>query len=395
MITGTPPNPPDLGLNENALAEEASRYRAIFSTAIETIVTINEKGIVQSFNPAAEKLFGYSADQIIGRNVSVLMPEPYSHEHDDYLANYVLTGNAKIIGIGREVTCRRKDGSIFPASLAVSEFQLTGERGFAGFIQDLSERKEHERQAQRWRDELERQVEERTAELARANEEMEHFAYILSHDLQTPLRGIHNYVDFITEDMKSGATESAYQNLERLGRAADQLNRMVTELLGYSRIGRSDIEIVEIDVRALLDNIIETSADEPNYTVTIHGEMPKLWAPLTMIRQVFQNLIENGLKYNRSAERRVEISARSLNSGSHRWLFAFHDNGIGIDPEHHGTIFQMFKRLHSQKTFPGTGIGLATVRKCVQQLGGSITVESKPGEGSTFYVELPEGKQPA
>lgn len=389
-VVGTGVDLTEMRAAQKELAEGYSRDRAIFNTAIEAIITISEKGIVQSFNPAAERLFGYQADQMIGRNVSVLMPDPYSHEHDTYLANYLRTGQAKIIGIGREVTGRRKDGTVFPASLAVTELKTREGRGFAGFMQDLSERKEHERQVERWREELERQVQERTAELAQANEEMEHFAYILSHDLQTPLRGIHNYVDFITEDIRSGAADSACQNLERLGRAADQLNTMVSDLLEYSRIGRSDLEFIQIDTRQLIDEIVRSMVLEPDCRVEIKTDLPRIWAPLTLLRQVFQNLIENGLKYNRSPEKVLEISAEALPGNPRRWRFAFRDNGIGIDPEHHGTIFQMFKRLHSSKTYPGTGIGLTTVRKSLQQLGGTIKVESAPGSGSIFIVDLPE-----
>ncbi|MBI1785631.1 PAS domain S-box protein [Candidatus Sumerlaeota bacterium] len=375
--------------SDSMLSDSAERLRAIFDTAVECIITISSEGIVEAFNNAAQKLFGYAPGEVIGRNVKMLMPSPFREEHDAYIANYLNTGKAKIIGIGREAVGKRKDGTTFPMKLAVSEVKLADRILFTGFIEDLTERKRFEKEAEEARDELERRVEARTAELARANEELEHFAHTISHDLRTPLRGIRNYVDFIMEDMAGKVVGESAADLKRLGRATDELERMIQELLNYTRIGRVESSPQNIDTRQMIQSIVGDIGPRDGREVVINGKLPMIFAPQGTVRQIFQNLIENGLQYNKSNPRRVEISASRVDEDSGRWLFAFRDNGIGIDPQYHQKIFGMFKRLHSDEDYPGTGIGLAAVRKALQHLGGSIRVESEVGKGSTFWVELP------
>src|SRR5882724_8415078 len=169
-------------LSQAALHDSEERLRAILQTAVEGIITIDERGIVESMNPAAEKTFGWKAAEVIGKNVSTLMPAPYRQEHDGYLHNYATTGHAKIIGIGREVLGQRKDGSVFPMDLAVSEVRLAGRRLFTGFVRDISERKRAElRQA------------ELTQTLAEKNKELETIVYVASHDLRSPLVNIQGF----------------------------------------------------------------------------------------------------------------------------------------------------------------------------------------------------------
>ncbi len=172
---------------ETGLRDSEARQYAILQTAVDGIITIDEWGIVESFNPAAERLFGYPAAEVIGQNISLLMPSPYREEHDGYLARYLQTGEQKIIGIGREVRGQRRDGTTFPIALAVSEVHLDGRRLFTGIVHDLTARVQAEEALRRTRDELEVRVQERTAELMAANEEVRRFAYIVSHDLRAPL----------------------------------------------------------------------------------------------------------------------------------------------------------------------------------------------------------------
>jgi len=368
------------------------RIRAIFESVIEPIVAINERGIIEALNPAVERQFGYTAEELIGQNVSLLMPEPYASDHDRYIRRYLESGEAHIIGIGREAEAKRKDGTTFPIYLSVSESRMEGGRRiFTGFIQDLTERKEHERQAAAWTRELERRVQQRTAELTATNQELEHFSYAISHDLRAPVRGIRNYVDFLVEDLGGQVSGETAEDLERLGRAARELDQMINELLDFSRIGRTEATPEAIDAAQLLDDIRRAAAPGPDRQVIVRGELPRLRLPLGLVRQIFTNLIENGLTYNTSSTPRVEITARRLDAQEPPvWEFAFSDNGIGIEPEYHDQIFQIFQRLHKKQDYPGTGIGLAAVRKAVGYIGGSIRLTSEPGRGSTFYVQVPE-----
>jgi len=172
---------------EAVLRDSEARTHAILQTAVDGIITIDDRGIVESFNPAAERLFGYTADEVIGQNINMLMPSPYREEHDGYIARYLQTGEPHIIGIGREVRARRRDGTTFPIALAVSEVHLAGHRMFTGIVHDLTARVQAEEALRHARDELEVRVQERTAELTAANEEIKRFAYIVSHDLRAPL----------------------------------------------------------------------------------------------------------------------------------------------------------------------------------------------------------------
>lgn len=373
------------------LLERQSRLRAVLDTAVESIITINENGVIQDFNPAAEKLFDYRAEEVIGRNVKVLMPSPYREEHDGYLEAYLKTGVAKIIGIGREVEAQRRDGTAFPIDLSVSEFKVDGRPMFTGIIRDISERKAHEREARIWAEELERRVEEGTRELRLANQELRELNYFISHDLRAPLRAVRNYVDFLAEDLEGRVEGSTAEDLRHLQQANREMQAMVEDLLAYSRLSQGKtLTPAEIDVRHLVESIGSQLKGKSNHEVIAEGQLPRLNAPEVLVRQVFQNLIENGLKYNESETPEVRVSATRLEGDPAIWEFTFRDNGIGIDGKHHEEIFRMFRRLHTSERYVGTGIGLAGVNKAAQLLGGSVRLESSAGQGSTFYVELPE-----
>lgn len=373
------------------LIERQGRLRAILDTAVESIVTIDEFGRIEDFNPAAEELFGYEAKEVIGRKVNVLMPPPYREEHDGYLEAYLETGERKIIGIGREVQAQRRDGSVFPIDLSVSEFQANGQRMFTGIIRDISERKAYEHEARIWQEELERRVEEGTRELTLANEELRDLNFFIAHDLKTPIRAVHNYVDFLAEALEGKLEGDAADDLKHLKQANQELHSMVEDLLAYSQLGQGrHLTPTENDIRSLIDSIGSQLTAKNGHRVTAEGEFPTVHAPEFLLRQIFQNLLENGLKYNESETPEIKISARRLQGKPASWEFKFEDNGIGIDAKHHEEIFRMFRRLHTDDRYVGTGIGLAGVKKAAQLLGGAIRLESSPGEGSAFFVRLPE-----
>ena len=178
---------------EVALRDSEARQHAILQTAVDGIITIDERGTVESLNPAAERLFGYTADEVIGQNISLLMPAPYREAHDGYLTRYLQTGEPHIIGIGRDVRGQRRDGTTFPMALAVSEVRLDDRRLFTGIVHDLSARVQAEEALRQAHDALEQRVQERTAALQEANEDIRRFAYIVSHDLRAPLINLHGF----------------------------------------------------------------------------------------------------------------------------------------------------------------------------------------------------------
>ena len=382
---------------DTALTDSEARMRAILETAVEGIITIDAAGVIESVNPAAERLFGYTASELIGKNVSCLMPSPDRERHDDYLRNYVQTGEAKIIGIGREVVGRRKDGSLFPMDLSVSEVRLAQERLFTGFVRDISERKK---------------AEEKLAELARSladkNRELEAIVYVASHDLRSPLvniqgfsKELHRACERVTarllagegaanqsEEIKGILTQDVPEAIEFIQAGVAKIDALLSGFLRFSRLGRAALSIQRLDMNKLLASIVQTmefQIKQAGATVRLE-RMPDCLGDETQINQVFSNLIDNALKY-RAAGRpaQVTISGRVENG---RAIYSVQDNGIGIAPAHQEKIFEIFHRLNPFEG-EGEGLGLTIAQRILERQNGRISVQSAEGAGSTFFVSLP------
>lgn len=375
---------------EQALRESEARTRAILAAAVDAIITINERGMIDSVNPAGERLFEYRAEELIGRNVNVLMPEPYHCEHDGYLANYRASGRKKIIGIGREVVGRRKDGTTFPMHLAVSEVLLGDRRLFTGIVRDISERVTAEQHLR----ENATQLQERNAELTRSNQELDDFAYIASHDLKEPLRGIHNYATFLIEDYHDKIDTEGQSKLHTLKRLTQRLETLLDSLLEFSRVGRVDLAIGDTDLGVVLAEVVDSlriTLQEKTIDVRIPRPLPTVQCDRVRVAEVFRNLITNAMKYNDKAEKWVEIGFDRGSNGAGPPVCFVRDNGIGMREKHFESVFRIFKRLHGRDKFGGgTGVGLTIVKKIVERHGGRVWIESIVDEGSTFYFTLAE-----
>jgi two-component system sensor kinase FixL len=359
--------------------KEVSEFRAVFQAAVDAILTIDGNGIIASLNPAAERIFGYAAQEVMGRNVSVLMPSPYREEHDGYLAKYIDTGDKQIIGIGREVKGRRKDGTEFPMYLSVAEVQVEEGRRFVGIVRDISE----EAQLKEAREQLIEQLEQKNAELER-------FTYTVSHDLKSPLITIKGFLGGLEKDARAGNFERHNADIARIGKAADQMKLLLDDLLELSRVGRIVSPPEPISLSELAAQTIELLSGpiaERGAVVTVHDPLPTIEGDRTRLTEVLQNLIENALKFSRDGEpARIEIGASGHEEG--RAVCFVRDEGVGIDPKYTNKVFGLFERLdHLQE---GTGVGLALVKRIVEFHGGRVWVESVGlGRGSTFYFTLP------
>jgi PAS domain S-box-containing protein len=388
---------------ESQLLESDARTRAILAAAVDAIIIIDELGKIESLNGAAEMLFGYLAEEMVGNNVKMLMPAPYRGEHDSYLSNYTTTGIKKIIGSGREVMGLRKNGDTFPMDLAVSEVQIGGRRLFTGIVRDITERKKAEAQL------LENAAElrERNEDLLRSNQELDAFAYIASHDLKEPLRGIHNYASFLIDDYADKLDEEGKDKLETLKRLSQRLDGLLDSLLEISRLGRVDFLPKEFDLDVVMHEIIDSlqiSLTERNVSVKIPRPLPRVRGDAVLLGEVLRNLITNGMKYNEKPERWIEIGytadpppkasgqarlSASASASARSIALYVRDNGIGIPEKHFEAIFRIFKRLHSRDAYGGgTGVGLAITKKVIERHGGDIWLESEPGVGTTFYFTL-------
>ncbi len=361
------------------LQAAAARYGAIVENTVDGIVNIDERGNIETFNRACENIFGYTAAEVLGQNVKILMPEPYYSEHDTYLKNYSDTGHRKIIGIGREVQGKRKDGTIFPIDLAISEVKLGKKPNFTGIIRDITDRKKAEAIQQKL-----------ITKMAESNEDLEHFAYICSHDLQEPLRMVRSYtqkMEMYFADKNLEARPQKY--MKYIVEGAFHAQNLINEILSYSRMDfESKQETVDLQkIIGIANHNIRTLIEDKGASISLLT-LPKITGNRVLMIQLFQNLISNAIKY---CKQKPQITIRSKDAGEY-WQISVQDNGIGIAPEYYNKVFLIFERLHSRFEYGGTGLGLAICKKIVERHGGKIWVNSEVGSGSTFFLTLPKSK---
>ncbi len=368
---------------------ESSRLKAIIETAIDGIITIDDKGIIDTINPAAAKMFGYQANEVIGKNVRMLMQEPERSNHDRYIRQYQETGEKKIIGIGREVLGLKKDGNTFPFRLAISEMSVDGQQMFTGIIHDLSEQKQAEEKLRRY-----------AAELERSNRDLEDFAYISSHDLQEPLRKIRTFGSRILLKEEQNLSDKGRDYLRRVLSASERMQRLINDLLSFSRVSTKAQSFQQVDLNQVIKEVLsdlEIVIHRTHAHIECENVISEIDADPTQMRQLFQNLISNALKFSKpNVSPRINIEKKKLLREevnvlglSKEWVeIAISDNGIGFDEKYAEKIFTIFQRLEGSK-YEGSGIGLTICKRIVTQHGGFITAKSETGVGTTIRVLLP------
>jgi len=367
-----------------ALQASESRLRTVLDSMVDGVIVIDERGTIESFNPAAERLFGYRADEVTGRNVSLLMPEPHAAAHDGYLRRYLETGEARIIGVGREVTGRRRDGSTFPMDLAVNPMASGGRRCFVGVVRDISARKAVEL-------ELVHALE--TAQVAsRAKSE---FLSSMSHELRTPMNAILGFAQLL--HMDRGLGDEQKDNVAEILKAGRHLLALINEVLDLSRIESGKLAL-SMEPVALMDLVEECAALVESGAVrqglSLERDLAQCehrWvrADRLRLKQVLINLLSNAVKYNRRGGQ-VRITCGFATPG---WVrLSVSDTGLGIPEDRQAELFTAFNRLgrENSTTIEGSGIGLVISKKLVELMGGEIGMESRPDWGSTFWVELAE-----
>ena len=326
---------------------EQERLDTIINTAVDGIIVIDAHGRVEAFNPAAERLFAYRQAEILGRNVNLLMPSPYRDEHDGYLARYLATGRAKIIGAGREVAGLRKDGTTFPLHLSVGEMIIAGERKFTGILHDLSARVR-----------MEEQLREQ-ASLARLGE----MAAVIAHEVKNPLAGIRGAIQVLEKRQLPDSTDARMMN-EIVARI-DALDELMKDLLLFAR--PKVVRLRATDVVPLVASTASLLATDPalvDVEVAITGSAPPIPADGEMLRIVFQNLLVNGAQAMQGRGR-IDVAVETVDSTCQ---IAFTDRGPGIASEIREKIFTPFFTTKSR----GSGLGLPTAKRLIEAHQGRI-----------------------
>lgn len=366
---------------EEELKAREAHLRSILETVPDAMVVIDEQARIQSFSTAAERLFGYGPDEVMGENVKMLMPSPYREQHDAYMSRYLTTGERRIIGIGRMVVGQRKDGSTFPMELAVGEMRSNDRRYFTGFIRDITERQKTETRLQELQSEL--------VHMSRFTA-LGEMASTLAHEINQPLTAIANYLKGSRRLLEKSTDEHAPMLREALNQAADQALRagqVIRHLREFVARGESERHIEN------LPKLIEEAsalalvgAKEKGIRVAFRfdRDAPLVFADRIQVQQVLLNLIRNAMEAMQDAPRReLVVATRALpQEGLVEVQVA--DTGTGIAPEITSQLFQPFVTTKKH----GMGVGLSICRTIVEAHGGRIWVESKPGEGTAFRLTL-------
>jgi PAS domain S-box-containing protein len=365
---------------EEALRESEERFRSLSAAAFEAIV-VHEGGILIRANDQYYKMFGYEPEELMGKQalMSTVAPETLESMKKNIAAGVL--GPYESIG-------QKKDGTKFPIEIRVREIKYEGRKVRAAAIMDITERRAAEKALQEYRDHLEDLVKERTAELARSNADLEQFAYVASHDLQEPLRMVASFTQLLAKRYQGKLDADADEFIAFAVDGASRMQRLINDLLAYSRVTTRKNPFLRVECDKVLDSVINNLklAIDESGAIIARDPLPAVMGDPLQVGQIFQNLITNAIKFRSDEPLQIHISADLKDTD---WVFSFRDNGIGIDSDQYERIFVIFQRLLDKKGTPGTGIGLAICKKIVENHGGRIWVESRPGEGSVFYFTIP------
>ena len=397
--------------------EHESRLNAIIENAIDGIITIDQRGIVETVNPAAAKIFGYDAQEIIGNNIKMLMPEPDRSAHDQYIENHHRTGIKKIIGIGREVLGRKKDGSTFPFLLSVSEVQLRDRIIYTGVIHDISQLKEAEYAFRKLNTELEERVQQRTSELFDAikqlketntkqkqaeaevrkalekekelNELKSRFVTLASHEFRTPLSTILSSVSLIGKYNELNEKEKIQKHITRIKSSVSSLTVILNDFLSLSKLeeGMISNHPTDFNLTHLCQEIGEELSMTKKEKQTIecrHEGLEKVYMDQNILKNILLNLLSNAIKYSESGTITLATYVSSTTV-----IIKVQDQGMGIPDADKPFLFSRFFRAHNAVNIQGTGLGLNIVKRYIELLSGYINFESELGKGTTFTIEIP------
>jgi PAS domain S-box-containing protein len=393
---------------EEALAELTARFDGIISSAMDAIISTDARQRIVLFNPAAEHMFGVSSAEAVGESLDRFIPERFRRAHAGHVEHFAHTGvSARRMGALGTIFGLRANGEEFPIEASISQVEVGGERLFTVILRDVTKRQQAEAELREARAalelhaaQLEKVVKERTARLSETVADLEAFSYSLSHDLRASLRAVQTFTQIVLGEHE----EIEPEGREMLGRvlsAAERMDRLMRGVLEFSRVTRQELPMQEVQPEKVIREFLEERPEfqAPAAEFRLEGPLLPMWANPAGLAQCLSNLLDNAVKFIAPGVRPVvriwtEAVRHASNSAAQDggeesdyvrlWV---EDNGIGIEAQAKSRLFQLFQRLHGD--YEGTGIGLATVRRVAERMGGGAGVESEPGKGSRFWIELP------
>ncbi|TJY56604.1 PAS domain S-box protein [Sinimarinibacterium sp. CAU 1509] len=365
-----------IGRDISEYKKAESKFRDLLETAPDAMVIIDTRGRIALVNARAERVFGFSRDEMIGQPIETLIPERLREQHEAHRNRFIGDPRQRPMGTGLDLWARRKDGSEFPVEISLGPLQTSEGSLVTAAVRDITERKA-----------FEQQLADYAESLKRSNRELEQFAYVASHDLRAPLRSLSGFSQLLQKRYGDQLDAQAAEFLSYITQSAEHMQALIDDLLAFSRVSTVDKSMSDVDCEAVLAQVerqLRAQIESRGARIT-HDPLPRVTGIEHELVQLMQNLVSNGIKFQPGEHPHVHVSAQRLGEF---WQFSVRDNGIGLAPEYREKIFLIFQRLHTSEEYEGTGVGLAICKKIVEHHGGNIWVESEPGKGATFFFTL-------
>ena len=370
--------------SETRLGRSESLFRAMIEAAPDAIIITDAEGTITLLNEQAVAMFDYTQEELLGQKVEVLIPAEVATRHVAHREGYARAAQPRPMGMGLSLSGRRKDGSLLPVEISLSPINTPDARLIFCAVRDATERRAAERQIRRLNEGLERQ----NTELQAVNNELEAFSYSVSHDLRAPLRAIDGFSKILQSSLEGSLSERDSDYFNRVRKAAQNMSKLIDDLLTLARVTRADVKLASLNLSRLATTVAERLMEnQPERDITLQIEPDiKVLADPALLQVAIENLLGNAFKFT-STEENALIEIGSMTQDGETVIFV-RDNGVGFDMSYADKLFTPFQRLHSASEFPGTGVGLASIKRVMSKLGGRIWAESSVGEGATFYLQF-------